>query len=192
MSYSEKYKQLENNNPKLANLNENIVKEKIARSFPFVKNTFNSNGQLKIALEVIEFKTVELWNNNDKDFIEHCANYLDIALLLSIPEESIEKINWIFKIISFGYLGEDWQKVRKFIIDNKDSLLVEPIENDWNVRLLSKIYLSVFYLIKKESWKDLENAIEITNDLRDEQSNFEKEFLENISTLLKRKLLLLI
>ncbi len=76
MSYSEKYKQLENNNNELANLNDNIVKEKIARSFPFASEYLNNSGQFKKALEIIEFKVIELWNSNDVDFTEYCSNTL--------------------------------------------------------------------------------------------------------------------
>ncbi len=114
-------------------------------------------------------------------------NYLDIALLLPVPKESLEKIDWIFKIISFGYLGEDWQKVRRFLIDNKKDVVIEPILDKWNLRLLSKIYLAVFYLVRKESWKDLAKAIEIVNDLREEQVEFEKHFLESISDNVEKK-----
>jgi replicative superfamily II helicase len=187
MSYSEKYKQLENNNNELANLNDNIVKEKIARSFPLASDYLNNSGQFKKALEIIEFKVIELWNSNDTDFTEYCSNYLDIALLLPVPKESLEKIDWIFKIISFGYLGEDWQKVRRFLIDNKNDVVIEPILDKWNLRLLSKIYLAVFYLVKKESWKDLAKAIEIVNDLREEQVEFEKHFLESILDNVEKK-----
>lgn len=187
MSYSKNYKTLENNNPTLVNLSENIVKEKIARSFPFAKDNLNGNSLFKKALEDIEFKAIELWEVDNNEFVEYCSNYLDVALLLPIPNQDLEKIRWVLKIISFGYLGEDWQKVRKFIIDNEEQLLVATSSDNWNLRLLSKIYIAVFYLIRKNSWEDLTKAIDVINDLRNEQEVFEKTFLEEISDNVEKK-----
>ena len=85
MAYIEKYKILEQEyQPLLSRLTENIVREKIANSFPFIKQEVNSSHQFHKVLELIEFKTIELWNSKSPEFVEYCSNYLDIALLLPI------------------------------------------------------------------------------------------------------------
>lgn len=188
MAYIEKYNKLEQDYQSfLKGLTGNIVRKKIAYSFPFIEQKINSKQQLHKALELIEFKTIELWNKKDDEFVEYCANYLDIALLLPIPEPISEKINWILKIISFGYLGEDWQKVRKFLIDTENLLVVDIVDIQWNEKLYIEVYKAFFYTIRKKSWKDLSNALNIITELRNSQKQFEKQFLDNIKDNSEKK-----
>jgi replicative superfamily II helicase len=190
MAYPDKYKIIEQDFPNLLNdLNNNVVREKIALSFPFIQKQSEIEIQLSKALEIIELKTIELWNNNENDdFIQYCSNYLDIALLLQIPQSNIEKIFHTLKIISFGYLGEDWQKVRKFLIDKNEELTnCFETNGNWNEYLFTQIYLAIFYIIRKKSWEDLSKAISIINNLRIEQKNKEKQLLENIYDFSEQK-----
>lgn len=188
MAYIEKYNKLEQDYQAfLKGLTGNVVRKKITNSFPFIEQKIDSKQQLLKALEIIEFKTIELWNTKDDDFIEYCANYLDIALLLPIPTEISVKINWILKLISFGYLGEDWQKVRKFLIDNETLLSVGFSNIPWNEKLYIEIYKAIFYIIRKKSWEDLSKALKIISELRNTQKELEKQLLEKIKDNSEKK-----
>ncbi len=188
MAYIEKYNILEQGYQSfLKGLTGNVVRKKIASSFPFIKQKVDSKKQLHKALELIEFKTIELWNKKDDDFIEYCANYLDIALLLPIPTGIGEKINWILKLISFGYLGEDWQKVRKFLIDNETLLTFANANMQWNEKLYIEIYKAIFHIIRKKSWKDLSKALNIISELRNSQKELEIQLLETIKDNSEKK-----
>lgn len=188
MAYIEKYNKLEQDYQSfLKGLTGNVVRKKIANSFPFIEQKIDSKQQLLKALEIIEFKTIELWNIKDDDFVEYCANYLDIALLLPVPTEISEKINWTLKLISFGYLGEDWQKVRKFLIDNETLLGIDFSNIPWNEKLYLDIYQAIFHIIRKKSWKDLSKALKIISELRNSQKELEKQLLENIKDNSEKK-----
>ena len=190
MAYIEKYKILEQEyQPLLSRLMENIVREKIANSFPFIKQEANSIQQFYKVLELIEFKTIELWNSDSSEFIEYCSNYLDIALLLPVPQQKKDKINWVLKLISFGYLGEDWQKVRKYLIENEQLIDFETNGNKWNERLFVQLYKSIFYIVRKKNWSDLSKALSILSELRTEQKELEIELLESETNNSEKKAL---
>lgn len=188
MAYIEKYKILEQDYRSFfEGLTGNVVRKKIANNFPFIEQNINSKLQLSKALEIIEFKTIELWNSKKPEFVEYCANYLDVALLLPIPKQINEKINWILKLISFGYLGEDWQKIRNFLIDNENLVNFDSQDNAWVEKLYVQLYKAIFYIVRKKSWKDLSYAQNIISELRNEQKKLEKELFESIKDNSEKK-----
>lgn len=192
MFFFYKYKNFSDNYPDLLEQAKGIiVKRKVGKNFSNeIPMTQDEIEVLNSSLEIIEFDAIELWNKSDRDelmFAEICATYLDIALCLPIPQKEEQKIGHILKIISFGYLGEKWESVRRFLIEEEPNIIVKNNQKDgWNKRLYKTIYHAIFYLIRKNNWKDLEKVSELIEQLRKEQKIFEETYLKDIADDKKR------
>ncbi len=137
---------------------------------------------LKEYLETLELAAIDLWNPEKEDsqkFKSLCNRFIDVARILPLPDDDIEKIKYVLRMVTYSYLGENWEVVRRYLIENHSKLMVDHESSRWNERLFKAIYLAIFYLIRKHSWQDLENAINLIEKLRTEQKEFEKTYLEN-------------
>lgn len=166
------------------------------------KKFFNNSGLnkkevelLRKVLESFEFAIIDLWNcvfdetrpKEKKAFSIISKEYFEVCQVLPIPDEDIEKIKHVLKLVVFSYLGEKWEDGRRFLIENEMILKVDNKDkSDWDTYIFKTIYNAIIYLIRKNSWKDLDKALESIHHLKEEQSRFEKEYLENIDFLFKK------
>jgi len=86
----------------------------------------------------------------------------------------------LFKIIIFGYLGEHSHYVKSYLLSIKDDVNDIAPPEKWDVRIIYTIFNSLFFLVVKNSWKDIEKAVENINQLRKEQQEFEANFLNQV------------
>lgn len=158
-----------------------IQKAKISKRFESIELSPDELNRLSFAKELCELKIVEIWNNKESnEFKALCSTYFDIASELPLFSSNETAIFEYLKLIAFGYLGEGWHQVRQFIkgeISNIDSI---EFSNDWNRKLLFSSFKALVLLIKKSDWKDISEAASILNNLRDEQSQFEENYLQQI------------
>jgi len=180
MSLENKYKYLVDAYPDLLSKVDLLIqKSRIANSFDQVNISNEEKDILRKAKELCEFKIIELWDNKkSEEFKALCSTYFDIATSLDINTVYDElSIYEQIKIISFGYLGEHWHFVKQYL-QQKNLLIPNEYEDlEWNKRLLLSIYNAIIYLVKKDSWKDLDKAIEYIKQLRDLQNDFESTYL---------------
>jgi len=146
---------------------------------------------LKKVLDVYELTAIDLWPSNNKDkkekFILICKRCADIYQILPIPENDIDKIKHVLKFVAFSYLGEKWEDGRRFLIEHKDIWNVKQGENkDWDIKLFTSLYKGVLFLIRKNSWQDLQKAINIITKLREEQKKYEEKYFNSIDNTFKR------
>ena len=119
-------------------------------------------GLLIEILDLLEYVIVDEWDlKNDKHseneiFREAAILYIEIVQNLPKPGDDI--IYTSLKFISFGYLAERWETVRRYLIEKEKELLSFEESDQWNTRLLQKIYKAIFYIVRKRHWKDLENS----------------------------------
>ncbi len=183
MSIQIKYNYLEQAYPDmLAGIGTLIQKEKLSKRFENVSLTNEDLTQLEKAKELCEIRIIELWEERDSlEFKSLCSVYFDIASELLIDSESEYFILEQFKLIAFGYLGEHWHFVKHYlktvesIVDN-----LEPTA-DWNNRILTISFKAVVNLVKKDSWHEIGQAVELINQLRGEQNDFENNFLNQVN-----------
>jgi replicative superfamily II helicase len=180
------------NNIALDEAREIVNKRKLIKYFPYIPDGNDNNELLLEVLDSLEFLAVDIWNSNNGEdrerFVKICNEYFEIAHALPIPDNDIDMIKHVLRLITYGYLGEKWEASRRFLIENENKLKVELTANNgnWNERLIRSIYLSIFYLVKKQSWDDLTKATYLINKLRDEQRQYEKNFLEKTDVKFKR------
>jgi hypothetical protein len=178
---------------KLEEAKEIVNKRKLAKYFPHISDEKDNNNELLLeVLDSLEFLAIDLWNSkNGEDrerFVKICNEYFEIAQSLPIPNNDVDKIKHVLRLITYGYMGEKWEAARRFLIENELKLKVElsTDNGNWNERLFNSIYMSIFYLVKKQSWDDLTKATNLINKLRDEQKEYENKFLENTDNNFKK------
>lgn len=150
--------------------------------------TIEDNDHLNNIIELLELSALELQSetfDNNQDKNEFYKIYQDLFFLirvLPIPQEEISKIKHIYKIIAYSYLGQKWESGRRFLIENSDIIKVNIKEEEaWDIRLFKKIYMAFIHLVRKNDWRDLTKASEFIAELRNEQRQYEKEYLSSLS-----------
>jgi len=165
---------------------EEIINEKKLSA----KHTLNQEEKkiLERNLEIYELAMIDFWDKKEKrnDFSDLSKKCFDILQTFPIPQSDISKIKHVLKLVAYSYIGEKQEDTKK-ILREKKVWRIEIDENiPWNERLLKKTYLAVLYLMRKESWKDISNAVSLINELRDEQKKYEEKYLNSIELRLKR------
>jgi len=181
MSAQNKYKILENLYPDLLqDIGALIQKGKLSRRFNNIVLTGEETIRLNKAKELCELKIIELWEEKENiTFKSLCSIYFDIATLSPVKIVNEYFIYEQIKLFSLGYLGENWHFIRQYIKNNIELFksLSEPKE--WSKRVLTTAFKAIYSLIKKDSWNEISNAVQLINQLRKEQTEFETTFLSN-------------
>lgn len=180
MSILQKYKYLEEAYPDmLKEIGMLIQKGKLSGRFEGVSLSDEEVDELRNARELCELKIIELWQHRDKpQFKALCATYFDISSQLSAEKDNEYCIYEDVKLIAFGYLGEHWHFVKQYFKSND---LIEKDRANWNQRLLFSTYKALRLLVVKESWTDLKEAVQLINQLKEEQGHFEDQYLNQVN-----------
>ncbi|MDH7604335.1 MAG: DEAD/DEAH box helicase [Melioribacter sp.] len=160
-----------------------IQKGKLSNRFPSLQLSENEKSEIAKAKELCELKILELWNNQDDEkFKLLCSVYFDVSSLLIFNIKTEEDIYETIKLISIGFLGEHSHFVKAYLVQQKQKIEDLEIPDKWNSRLLLKIFKVIVQLVIKKSWNDISQAIELINQLRHEQKEFEEKYLKQIGS----------
>lgn len=184
MSVHIKYNYLEQAYPDLlAGIGTLIQKAKLSNRFEPVNLNVQELEFLEKGKELCELRIIELWQDRDsQEFKALCSTYFDIATQLRSENTSEYFIYEQIKLVSFGYLGEHWHFVQQYLKARPaNEFDIPELNSDWNKRLLTLSYKSFVSLVKKESWREVDNAVQLINQLRQEQGNFEQQFLNQMN-----------
>ena len=183
MSIQFKYNLLEQAYPDmLAGIGMLIQKGKLSKRFESVELSQEDTQQLEKAKELCELKIVEQWERRDtEDFKALCSTYFDIATQIPANVESEYYIYEQFKVIAFGYLGEHWHFARQYLKANRTTIDELGYVEDWNKRILTLCFKALVSLVIKNSWHEADQAVQLINQLRGEQSDFESRFLNQVN-----------
>ncbi len=181
MSIQSKYLYLEQVYPEiLQGIGTLIQKGKLSRRFENINLTNEDFQQLEKAKELCELKIVEQWENRSNNDIKGlCSTYFDIASLLINDLDNEYFVFEQIKLIAFGYLGEHWHFVKQYLRSYDFESISVPLA--WNKRLLYLSFKALAGMVVKESWHEISRSIELINQLRDEQRNFELSFLNQVN-----------
>ncbi|QYH39195.1 DEAD/DEAH box helicase [Algoriphagus sp. NBT04N3] len=183
MSIQVKYNYLEQAYPDmLEGIGMLIQKGKLANRFDQVNLTDGDLAQLEKAKELCELRIIELWDVRDSaEFKALCSVYFDIASQIPINIENEYFILGQFKLIAFGYLGEHWHFVKQYLKGLDGQIQSLELGESWNNRILTVSFKAIVHLVKKENWRDISQAVELINQLRSEQNQFENNFLDQVN-----------
>jgi len=179
MSVQNKYKILEDLYPDLLqDVGTLIQKGKLSKRFNNINLTDEEIIRLNKAKELCELKIVEYWEERDNEtFKSLCSTYFDIAVLFPVNIDNEYFIYEQIKLFAFGYLGENWHFIRQYIKNNTEVFESLSNETDWSKRLLIISFKAIYHLIKKDSWEEINQAVEYINSLRNGQEEFEATYL---------------
>lgn len=187
MSIQTKYQFLEQAYPDmLAGIGMLIQKGKLSKRFASLQLADKEIQELIKAKELCELRIVELWEQRNEEgtaneFKSLCSTYFDIAGQIPANIENEYFVYETFKLIAFGYLGEHWHFVKQYLKGIEAQIQgIEPGSN-WNNRMLIVSFKALVHLVKKENWQDIRLAAELINQLRIEQQQFEKTFLNQVN-----------
>lgn len=163
-----------------------IQKGKLSKRFQSLQLNEDEVQELTKAKELCELRLIELWEiRNEEELADEfkslCSTYFDIASQLPAIVKDEYFVYETFKLITFGYLGEHWHFVKQYLKGlNEQIQNIEPNQS-WNSRVLIVSFKAVIQLVKKENWRDVSQAVELINQLRNEQNQFEKTFLNQVN-----------
>lgn len=183
MSIQIKYNYLERAYPyMLSGIGALIQKGKLSKLFEGISLTNTESAYLEKAKELCELRIIELWEERDSvEFKALCSVYFDITSQVSMSQESEYFILEQFKLITFGYLGEHWHFVKQYLKTSESVFNNLEAGTNWNNRILTISFKAVVNLVKKDSWHEVGQAVELINQLRREQNNFENKFLNEVN-----------
>lgn len=104
----------------------------------------------------------------------------DIRRLISVPEDTHERIFHVLHISALAYCGDRWSDLRRWYAENKGCLRSPSIAGvAWDQRLLFRIFECWVRLFRKDGWDDLHGIHEIVAGLREDQKTHEAQSLRN-------------
>jgi len=130
--------------------------------------------------ELCELRILELldWQSTP-EFIDLCSKYVDISILLPFQLKTDEDVYDIFKLIIFSYLANRSQSVKDFL--NQYNLNILDVNTtEWNSYLFRQIFKAFARLVLFESKNDILSSIDLINQLRAEQKQFELSYLKRL------------
>lgn len=187
MSIQVKYDYLEQAFPDmLEDIGMLIQKAKLTGRFDAIQLSEEDKDRLLNAKELCELKIIEIWDNKDLEnnneiFKGLCSVYFDIATLPPIQWDSDLLIYEQLKLISLGYLGEHWHFVKQYLKANNSGFDAIPTNGNWNQRILGISFKAIINLVKKDSWSEINQSVELINQLRQEQGDLENSFLNQLN-----------
>ena len=158
------------------NVNKNYTKEQ----FTNLENVI----QL-YELYIIDLQA-EISNNGSNDikleYYTSCNILFRLYRSLTLPQDSISKIKYVYKLISYAYLGQSWESGKRYIMENYDNCIVKDLDSDsWDIKVFKNIYTGFINLIIKENADYLNSSIESIKKLKVAQNDFEQSYLNNLN-----------
>lgn len=182
MSLDPKYQLLIQEHPDLLEgIDTLIQKIKVGHRFSNIEVSSDDIAKIELAKDLCELKILELWTDQESvDFKALCSVFFDLATESPLEADNEITILDIIKIISCGYLGESWHRVKQFTTSRSELIEGISVGQDWNRRLLHSSFLAIVGLINKRNWTDINQSITLINNLREEQVEFERIYLDSI------------
>lgn len=130
-----------------------------------------------IGIEKYAFDKSQEHPDEKERFRAMCSDCVDLLEIIQIPDEPIQKMEHVLKIIAYSYLGERWEGVKRILADG-DPYMPNSDPKEWDMRTFRTIYDAVIRLAKKDGWDDLKKVSDLISTLRDEQKTYEKSYLD--------------
>jgi hypothetical protein len=143
-------------------------------------NSLEKSELIKLK-ELCELRILELldWQNTS-EFTNLCSKYVDISTLLPFQLKTDEDVYNIFKLIIFGYLANRSQSVKDFLNQHDLNNNLDLDVTKWNSYLFRQIFKAFATLVLFESQDDILSSIDLINQLRAEQKQFELPYLKKL------------
>ena len=170
-----------------AKLVENAVGEQLALHLDDSFNDEDALRRLGMAYEMVAIEGMhDFINHTDNDelqdqFLAGSRRAFEIYRVLELPEN--DELKFIFHLLhlsALAYCGDCWTDLKHIYDDCSgkiDNLSPDQI-TDWDQRILFRLFDCWVSLFRKNSWKDLTNITTAISKLRDEQAQYEDDYLK--------------
>lgn len=102
--------------------------------------------------------------------------------VLPLPTERDQRIFHVLHLAGLAYCGERWTDLRRWFNDVPSAIDVPSVADvTWEKRLLYRLFECWVRLLRKKHWDDLDQISEIILGLRNDQSSFETQIVEEQS-----------
>ncbi len=175
---------LDENTQQALNLSKKI---KIRRLIGEFQPSEDDLSIIKNTVRIHELAIVTLWKfalDKSSDNLEQrnelrelCKNCFDLLGILPIPKTTIQKMRHVLKLITYSYLGDKWEDMKRILLNNSEIWELDYDSNDWDMELFATIYTAILHLIRKEKLEDLNEIFKLIEKLRSEQKKYEKAYL---------------
>jgi len=161
-----------------------VQKRKLSKTFSTLsqQQLDGDDTYIEQILDALQLSAISVWSPESVDDVKQFKvisnRIVDLIQILPLPADEFQKINRVISLITYGYLGDNWEAVRRLLIEREKELTVDNNTGEWAERVFKSIYMAIFYLIRRKSWSDLSQAISTINDLRLQQKQYEKTYLE--------------
>lgn len=138
---------------------------------------------LRFIAEALELAVMDLLDDEEQidTLHETSAEAFQLLRVLPRPESPIEVAKVCLHLACLGVLGERGTDASRLLKESPWPKL--PIDSpSWGERTLATILDVWLRLIRKDGWKDLDEVQARVISLREQQSNFEAEYLEDQQT----------
>ena len=173
-----------------AKLVENAVGEQLALHLDDSFNDEDALRRLGMAYEMVAIEGMhDFLNHTDNDelqdqFLAGSRRAFEIYRVLERPEN--DELKFIFHLLhlsALAYCGDCWTDLKHIYDDCSekiDNLSPDQI-TDWDQRILFRLFDCWVSLFRKNSWQDLTNITTAISKLRDEQAQYEDDYLKTDS-----------
>jgi len=173
-----------------AKLVDNAVGEQLALHLDDSFNDEDALRRLGMAYEMVAIEGMhDFINHTDNDelqdqFLAGSRRAFEIYRVLELPEN--DELKFIFHLLhlsALAYCGDCWTDLKHIYDDCSgmiDNLSPDQI-TDWDQRILFRLFDCWVSLFRKNSWQDLTNITTAISKLRDEQAQYEDDYLKTDS-----------
>ncbi|MEA3478955.1 MAG: DEAD/DEAH box helicase, partial [Bacteroidota bacterium] len=173
-----------------AKLVENAVGEQLALHLDDSFNDEDALRRLAMAYEMVAIEGMhDFINHTDNDvlqdqFLAGSRRAFEIYRVLEIPEN--DELKFIFHLLhlsALAYCGDCWTDLKHIYDDcsGKIDNLSPDRMTEWDQRILFRLFDCWVSLFRKSSWQDLTNITTAISVLRDEQAQYEDDYLKTDS-----------
>ncbi|TFH47115.1 MAG: DEAD/DEAH box helicase [ANME-2 cluster archaeon] len=173
-----------------AKLVENAVGEQLALHLDDSFNDEDALRRLGMAYEMVAIEGMhDFINHTDNDelqdqFLAGSRRAFEIYRVLELPEnDELKLIFHLLHLSALAYCGDCWTDLKHIYDDCSgkiDNLSPDQI-TDWDKRILFRLFDCWVSLFRKNSWQDLTNITTAISKLRDEQAQYEDDYLKTYS-----------
>ena len=170
---------VDNLNPDLLNQAQVEASRRLLNNALGLAGTSDEDNNLRFVGETLELAVIDLLGNEDEvnTLRKVSAEAFQLLRVLPRPESSLEAAKACLRLACLGVLGERGVDARRVLKESPWSVL--PLDStSWGERTLSTILDVWLRIIRKDGWADLDAVQNLIVALRQQQTNYEAEYLE--------------
>jgi RAD3-like DEAD/DEAH box helicase/helicase-like protein len=170
-------------NPGLLNRAQIEASRRLLNSALGLTGTSDEDNNLRFVGDTLELAVIDLLDNEGEvnTLRKVSAEAFQLLRVLPRPESPLEAAKACLRLACLGVLGERGVDARRVLKESPWPLL--PLDSDsWGERALATILEVWLRIIRKDGWTDLDSVQNLVVVLRQQQTNYETEYLEGLQS----------